>query len=403
MRASQNDIVRSGPSHDLEKVSVLVARPRRPPRAATPGIKTEDRPLNLASAVRGRRWGHARLGAAPLAAVTVVSATIVSACAEPEPEWRPATTEREFHAWETETLWTRGGIDEDTVLYGPWAVRGSGDQAIVLDRGGYRIRAFDLGTGDVRWSFGSGGDGPGEFRDPVDALPLADGSIVVWDLAVGRLTWVSADGRLERMVQPDARSTPMRFCELSGGTLVALHGSADNTVSALSPGGELLPRASLPWRSYRRLDPLQRQAEFAAGPGGECVYYLTQSTGFARFTAEGFGPPHDYVEPMAPPGADVQMSRTERRVRLDGYRLAVHAGFVREGELWLAFRGETSLASRLIDVFDVDTGAYLRSYRLPWTVSGVAAGGDVVLLLSTRDAFPVLVATRAPWAQSEPS
>ena len=304
--------------------------------------------------------------------------------------------ERDLVPWEPEVLWARGGIEDDTVLFGPWSVRGAEGQVLVLDWGGHRVRAFDLATGDVRWSFGRRGEGPGEFQNPVDMLPLADGRTVVWDTEVGRLTWVSEDGRLGKMLNVNTVSRPNRFCELAGGTLVALHATQDAALSALTDRGTLDALGPLPWTTLTDLDALQRQAEFATGPGGDCVFYLTQSTGFVRVDEEGFGVPHKYVEDMGPPPVVIRENETTRSTRLGEYQLAVNAGFIRGGEVWLAFHGLTPRAGRLIDVFDLETGGYLRSYELPWPITGLGAAEDRVFFLRSVDGYPVLVAARAP-------
>ena len=78
------------------------------------------------------------------AAGLLLGCLLATACGTEEPlQWRPPTVERDLIVWEPEVLWQRGGIDDDTVLYGPWSVRGAEDKVIVLDWGGHRVRAFD--------------------------------------------------------------------------------------------------------------------------------------------------------------------------------------------------------------------------------------------------------------------
>ena len=53
-------------------------------------------------------------------------------------------------------------------------------------------------SGQFLHRVGRGGDGPGEFRSPVELAVLAGDTILVWDRGAQRLSWFSIEGALER-------------------------------------------------------------------------------------------------------------------------------------------------------------------------------------------------------------
>lgn len=66
----------------------------------------------------------------------------------------------------------------------------------MLDRS-RRLRTFDP-TGAHRWTAEGERDGPGEFRYATMVRELRGDSLVVWDVAMNRLTLFSPDGGFAR-------------------------------------------------------------------------------------------------------------------------------------------------------------------------------------------------------------
>ena len=96
-------------------------------------------------------------------------------------------------------------------------VRDADGNFIVADNGAGEVRVFDPGGNYLR-SFGSRGEGPGEFQALVGAWPRADGSIV------------TADRRLRRVSRFDAEGTL-----LGTGTLTGVEGM--DMATPVGPGG----------------------------------------------------------------------------------------------------------------------------------------------------------------------
>lgn len=102
----------------------------------------------------------------------------------------------------------------------------SGDTVYVLDGMSLSVSAF-AADGRFLISFGGKGDGPGEFRRPVQLLVLPwSGELAVWDVETQRLTVHTAAGTVARVLAPgaaDARGTVRRLRAFAGGYVMEVH------------------------------------------------------------------------------------------------------------------------------------------------------------------------------------
>ena len=72
---------------------------------------------------------------------------------------------------------------------------------VVLDGGSRQLRRYDA-AGRHAWSVGRQGRGPGEFEQPNLVGRAADGSFLLWDRSLSRMTVVTADGDSIRTEPP---------------------------------------------------------------------------------------------------------------------------------------------------------------------------------------------------------
>jgi hypothetical protein len=104
----------------------------------------------------------------------------------------------------------------------------SADTVYVLDGMNATVSAFDR-AGRLLFRFGGRGDGPGEFRGPVQLLVLPwSGEVAVWDGERQRLTLHTPAGRPVRVDDPDAERrttsrTVQRIAAYDDGYVVQVH------------------------------------------------------------------------------------------------------------------------------------------------------------------------------------
>ena len=83
----------------------------------------------------------------------------------------------------------------------------AGGDVIVVDGGSSEVRRYDA-TGRHMWSAGGRGEGPGEFRSPRYLGRRDDGSFLVWDRSLFRLSVIGENGEVilsQRRSSPDGR------------------------------------------------------------------------------------------------------------------------------------------------------------------------------------------------------
>jgi hypothetical protein len=146
----------------------------------------------------------------------------------------------------------------------------------VVNRGNREVLLFDS-SGILRATFGREGEGPGEFRDPIEVTPGPADSISVWDWEIGRITVLDPQGALVRSIRvtPPPKNPTGQFDILSD-TVFAL-GEHEFRVPAeaefapqflhvLAFGGTGVFRDSLLRLPYGRRGFVNREARMSGTP-----------------------------------------------------------------------------------------------------------------------------------------
>lgn len=143
----------------------------------------------------------------------------------------------------------------------------------VVNRGTQEVRVFDE-AGEFQFSIGGDGEGPGEFRDPIEIALLPPDTMVVWDWRLGRLSVFAPDGSFIRSTGLDPpASNPTGYFEVFGDPPGFLIASLDfhrpegtkpapqfmNLLSYNMDGDLTDTVATLPYGSYIRVDERQRR------------------------------------------------------------------------------------------------------------------------------------------------
>ena len=293
-----------------------------------------------------------------------------------------------------DTLWAFGG-PADTVLASPIMPRADGAQGVVffdvLNQAAYRIGS----DGELLWSWGTKGEGPGELAN-VQALDVApDGSVVLVDSGNLRVVRLSADGHLlgearalgEGMVHSVAALSGGRLAVHSMRPLLAMWDGDDEDV-AVVPAKLGEPHV------------LQHQGRTARWGNDGWVFGFLVGNGWMKFRGTELLGVFPYVEHVdfpevrevsGPLGG--RSSHMMRRPVRAGVSLSVVAD-----TLFVLFSGKTPGRGRLLDKFDVQSGEYLETEVLPHFANEAVVDGNRVFTIEAWDVFPriVALARRAP-------
>ena len=288
-----------------------------------------------------------------------------------------------------DTVWAVGGPD-DTLLASPAMPRHDGALGVVF---------FDFQTkkasrigadGDVLWSWGREGEGPGEIKN-VRAMDVRDdGSVVLVDSGNRRLLTLSPGGELLDEVSLAGTGSVQSAAALSEGTLAlhsnravfAIWSAEGGVVEAAAPAGlgelRLLQHQGnvTRWRDRRWV--------FGFGVGnGWLVFDGSQLAGTYPYVAHSEFPEIRYVRQGLS-----QYWYTPVRPPSSGRSLSVLAD-----TLFVLFGGQR-FAGRTLDKYDLSTGKYVDSDLLPHYANRAVVGSDRLFTVNSSALFPSIVALK---------
>lgn len=277
-------------------------------------------------------------------------------CGEmPAPDRSPQTpsrrtSDRRLFDVTAETLWTRGGSEEDTLVS--------------------IIRSLRLDEGRLEVSDG--------IREMALSLDARD----------GRTRTVARSGATEQKNGRWCPAARRASWELNPSDPYPLLLRRDATIER---------RTTWPWPGFALEPSLRRQAWLVPGRRvGECILALMLGRGFARLLDGEVVYVRAYVDTFALPPVVVTVDSTEdrvvRRERLQ-WRRVVAAAVTRVGELLaVAGDGERGPAEGTVDLYRIEDGAYAGTWRLRSTISALAGDDSTLFVAHTRAGRPALVA-----------
>lgn len=290
---------------------------------------------------------------------------------------------------EFDTLWVFGG-PSDTLLAAPRLPRPDGAQGLVFfdvrNQAAYRLG----GDGELLWSWGRKGEGPGELRSARALDVAADGSVVIVDSGNRRVVRLSTDGQLLEEVRAPARSSYVSSVAALQVGRLAVAGQVGGSLLGLWDGDDVVAVES-PTRLGEVYAMTQQGTVVRWGDNG-WVFGFLYGNGWATFRgAQPLGV-FPYVEhfdfPKARQVRRGPRSRTQmiRRPTETGRSLSVVGD-----TLFVLFGGE-KVAGWALDKFNLRNGAYLETEILPHAANMAVVGEDRVFTIKASDVYPRIVA-----------
>lgn len=173
--------------------------------------------------------------------------------------------------------------------------------------------------------------------------------------------------------------------------------SDDGSLLRVGRDGAIEAVLEMPWKHLARSHSLQRQSLLARDDvTNRCIAALSASDGIAAYDTSRSVWFRGFQVPVATGRVD-----TERR-KLEGGSFVVSSRLsppARTGYALAASRGRAFVAIgsgaasfRIIDVHDVRDGAYLKTFRSATPVELLAASSTHLLVASSVDGYPTLIA-----------
>lgn len=306
--------------------------------------------------------------------------------------------ERTFLPAEVDSLWSIGGTAADTLLLNPFWLSAGAEGVTLWDEGRKAVVRISA-EGEMLWTFGRDGGGPGEFRTVRGIAHLPGGGVAVVDNVNERLTIIDRDGRLVGETNLSGMA-PESVASLYDGGLVVLTRLDEPAFVVSDENGVVVDSVDFPSRPYRDLSPMARQGR-VVGAGAGWVFGFTVGNGWWRIGEDRAAAGFPYAEHADFPGIETTVGEavvdgrtvTARSTRMTE-SVSTARGFRARGDtLFVHYYGESNARGWLLDLFSLADGSYLGSVLLPRGARSVAIGPDAIYTLAANP-FPVLSAFR---------
>lgn len=312
-----------------------------------------------------------------------------------------APAHRRFVVERWDTGWVVGG-PRDSTLLNPFLLAASDSLVFVYDGAARRVVALSAADGSVAWRYGRSGSGPDEFRGVRDLKVIRELGVAVLDARNNRITVLNARGGVRTRVPLDRVGHAEQMAPLAGGEFVLLTMAPDSPFVMVDTAGMVLRHAMLPWPGYARLDPLARQG-FIAGDGAQnWVFGFSMGDGWVRY--DGTSPRSSlvrYIEHTEFPRVEHQEDGGQFSSRIAAYEAcSACSASIRNSTFYVHFGGHEE-PRRIVDLYDLGTGRYVESERLPVEATVVEGAGDRRYVLAANP-FPVLLALKPAGGENPP-
>lgn len=303
---------------------------------------------------------------------------------------------RVFDPVSFDTLWSLGEHADSSFSY-LWSPRNApGGGLYVADIGNARLHHVNA-AGELVWSYGRRGQGPGELMEVRVIGVDPQGNAIIIDNLNRRIVTVGRDGSLlsERPLPNDVGHTTA-VAALDDGNFAVGHFTGPWAL--LSNDGDLLEHIEPPWEGFADKPFLEVVGQAIPVRGSNRWVYSFDAAGewivFDGGVVQGRYP---HIEDI--PFPEVLVTKTENgatMVSYEGSPPITTAGLaVRQDTLFVLYFGTTEYSGRVMDKYDIDTGDYLGSVLFPGRTTGVALGDDdIVYAVSDSPLFPTVTALR---------
>jgi hypothetical protein len=169
---------------------------------------------------------------------------------------------------------------------------------------------------------------------------------------------------------------------------------ADSPFVLLDRSGRVKRHFTVPWPGFAQLDPLARQG-FIAAQHGRWVFGFSMGDGWFPFKgAAPAGFIGYYVEHTDFPEVESHSDGNRTVTQMAEYNACSACSIsIWNSTVYVQFGGYGEAPKRTVDRYDVASGRYLGSDRLPIDAKAVEGAGDRVYVLA-ENPYPVLLALR---------
>lgn len=293
-----------------------------------------------------------------------------------------------------DTAWSFGGT-VDTLLAAPSRLSvAPGGGVYVLDVGTNQV--LRISGGQLAWSWGSSGEGPGELRRVrAMAVDVHTGGPVLVDSGNRRLVRLSSDGTLlgeQSFTSPVWTTEDLVALSDGSGYVASSYGMDGATLLRISLDGATHESVTPDWPGFREMEMIQLGMALFVGAGD--MWGLAFKTGNGFWVVAGDSArAHPYVVhtdfPAIADQETTEGSASTRRVALAAPPVdAAYDVDSRGDTLFVLASDSDEDGEPVLDLYSLTSGLYLESRRLPGGSSIFALAGDTIFVVDRGGLVP---------------
>jgi len=288
-----------------------------------------------------------------------------------------------------DTLWVYGGADNEAL--GDIGSLVPDDQGGVFfaDRFNFQVHHVNA-AGELAWTWGREGSGPGELRS-VGVMGLDDsGDLVLIDDRNRRIIILSSDGQLigETPIGSDVGSVHGMAILDSG--VLAVHTTGPSNWLLIDRGGQMITAVHEP-QELKELPNNYIYGPMAHWNGDRWVFGLHMGNGWFTFRSEYPQLSSPYVENTAP----LELVGPRRSMAAPDTEYSALSLSTHGDTLAVFFVGTTGGQRQILDRYDLSSGGYMDTLVLPTRATSAVIDAHGRVFMNADHMYPKLMALRS--------
>ncbi|HET7275204.1 MAG TPA: hypothetical protein VFI91_08470 [Longimicrobiaceae bacterium] len=319
-------------------------------------------------------------------ATCLLTATVLTACGDSSDGERAGTSAAEssrqvgartYVNVDWDTILSVGGNPGDAFLQNTLLIAASEGNLYAYDYFDHRVKAFGP-DGQLEWSFGGEGRGPGEFMNLGGLKADVTGIIWALDTGSGRITALTPDGSVDTSI--NLSLAVQSIIPLRDRLILLTHSPDDFWHELDREGNALDSTANFPVRDLEDTPPSIRQTSSALAPDGETwAAIFPFGNRFLVFSGTELRCEGRYIEGEPFPEL------------MSDPPIWAAAVAMSDSSVFVLARNDTEDDLRIVDVYSADDCSYRHTLPLPQEMRAMAYD-DGIFYFEHEDPAPTLTA-----------
>lgn len=348
------------------------------------------------SADTNRRY---RRGIWAFSVIVIAAAGLVSAPLDTQGQWavfRDGQGPRRTAPISWDTLWVYGGPDNDALGDIASLVPDNHGGVFLADPIQFQVHHVNA-QGELAWTWGREGSGPGELRS-VRVMGLdTTGELVLIDDRNRRIVTLASDGHLISEVPLGTDINNVNGMAILESGVLAVHTTGPSSWLLIDRGGQIVATVHDP----KELEELPNN--YIYGPmvpwnGDRWVFGLHMGNGWFTFRSEEPRLSSPYVENTAP----LELGGPRRSRAAPDTEYSALSLSTRGDTLAVFFVGTSGGQLQILDRYDLSNGEYLDTHVLPTRATNAVMDAQGRVFMNADHVYPRLLALHSRSRPNDP-